>query len=70
VTVTMWEVRAAPGRLDDLIAYLRDAVPGATLYRDIAEERLVAIIPGETAVPGPPAELVARAPHAWTFEQV
>lgn len=70
MTVTMWEVRAAPGRLDDLIAYVRGVLPTATLYRGTAEERLVAIFPADVAMPGPPAELVARAPHAWTFEQV
>jgi hypothetical protein len=68
VTITMWEVRAAPGRLDDLIAYVRNEIPAATLYR--GEDRLVAIYDAGTAAPEPPAELVARAPHAWDFERV
>jgi hypothetical protein len=63
----MWEVRAAEGRLADLIAYLLTTVPAGTQVYQSADERVVVI--GET-VPGPPADLVARAPHVWDFERV
>lgn len=67
MTILMWEVRAAEGRLDDLIAYLLTTVPGGTQVYQGADERVVVI--GET-VPEPPADLVARAPHVWDFERV
>jgi hypothetical protein len=66
MTVTMWEVRAAPGRLDDLVAHLLGWQPaGVQIYK--GEDRVVVI---GTAVPGPPADLMARAPHSWVFERV
>ena len=70
--VLMWEVRAAEGRLDELVAYVeRLADPRAQLYRaDGPDPRLVLIDPSGRGVDGVPAELMARAPHAWRFEAV
>jgi hypothetical protein len=70
VSVLMWEVKAADGRTDDLVAYVRDhADPAADVYRS-ADERVVVIDPTGHGLPEVPAELVARAPHAWAFEPV
>jgi hypothetical protein len=64
--VFMWETRAADGRRDELVAYLTSWASGDTqLYAD--QERVVVI---GAAVPEPPAELMARAPHAWDFERL
>jgi hypothetical protein len=70
--VLMWEVRAAPGRLDDLVAYVgANADPAAQLYRaDGPDPRLVLIDPTGRGVDDVPAELVARPAHAWRFEPV
>lgn len=68
----MWEVRAAPGRLDDLVAHVVAATdPAAQVYRaDDGDPRVVVIDPTGRGVPGVPAELVARAPHEWRFVPV
>ena len=66
----MWEVVAAPGRLDDLVAWtLAHAPPEAAIYRS-ADGRVVVIVPAGAAPPAPPGELVARDPHGWDFEPV
>lgn len=66
----MWEVVAAPGRLDDLVAWvLAVTVEPARVYRS-TEDRVVVIDPDGDSPPEPPAELVARPPHAWDFEPV
>ncbi|WP_432570210.1 hypothetical protein [Kineococcus sp. SYSU DK005] len=70
----MWEVRAAEGRLDDLVDWLRGAVrTGWT--RDVyvsADERIVVIATGQgpLQLPEPPAALVRRAPHQWSFRKI
>jgi hypothetical protein len=71
-TVVMWEVRAADGRLDELVAYvLAHADPSAQVYRAHgAEPRVVVIDPTGQGVPDLPPELSARPPHAWRFERV
>jgi len=66
----MWEVVAAPGRLDDLVAWVLDHAPAAAQVYRSADARVVAIDPGGGAPPDPPPELVARPPHAWDFEPV
>ena len=68
----MWEVRAADGRLDDLVAYVSaHADPSAQVLRsDGADLRVVVIDPTERGLPDVPAELVARPPHEWRFEPV
>lgn len=68
----MWEVRAADGRLDDLVAYVTaHADPAAQVFRSNgAEPRVVVIDPTGRGVPDVPPELIARPPHAWPFEPV
>jgi hypothetical protein len=68
----MWEVRAADGRLDDLVAYASaQADPSAQIYRSDGDgPRVVVIDPTERGLPDVPAELIARPPHAWTFQAV
>ena len=68
----MWEVRAAPGRLADLVAYVdAHADASAQVFRaDEPEPRVVVIDPSDRGVPDVPEDLVARRPHAWHFEAV
>jgi hypothetical protein len=68
----MWEVRAAPGRLDELVAFVdAHADPTAQVYRaDGPDPRVVVIDPSGHGVDGVPAELLARPPHRWLFEAV
>jgi hypothetical protein len=68
----MWEVRAADGRLDELVAYAdRNAAPDALLFRAGGPDpRVVVIDPSGRGLPDVPADLIARPPHAWRFEQV
>jgi len=72
VTTLMWEVQAAGGRLEELVAYVRaHADPAAQVFRsDAAGPRVVVIDPTGRGLPDVPAELVARAPHEWHFEPV
>jgi len=71
VTTLMWEVRAAEGRLAELVEWvLANAGPDAVVYRSGDDERVVLIGPPEAGPGEPPAELVRRAPHAWTFDRV
>jgi hypothetical protein len=66
----MWEARAADRRADDLLTWVLDhASPGADVYRS-ADGRVVVIDATGTALPEPPADLVARPPHAWHFTPV
>lgn len=68
----MWEVRAAPGRLAELVAYVdAHADPSAALYvADDTDPRVVLIDPSERGIADVPAELVARPAHTWVFEPV
>lgn len=68
----MWEVRAAAGRLDDLVAYVDGhADPGASIFRSAEPDpRVVVIDPSGQGISDVPDELVARPPHAWPFEAV
>ena len=73
--VTMWEVRAADGQLEQLLAWVRPRLAEtAQLYRSAAgDPRLVVLDPtGEVAdrLAGVPPALIARPPHAWEFEAV
>jgi hypothetical protein len=78
----MWEVRAQPARLADLIAWVCDtALPeiehsplhvSSDVYSS-ADHRLVVISKWRSdpmPLREPPAQLVARAPHSWDFTQV
>ena len=77
----MWEVRAASGRVGELLAWVIDAVGAldADVYRSTGQlaDLVVAIValpagwrPGEPVLPEPPAELVARPAQGWAFAQV
>lgn len=68
--VVMWEGRAAEGRLEELIAYVRaHAAAQAQIYRGAdGPPRVVVIDPSGVGITGVPAELLARAPHQWEFE--
>jgi hypothetical protein len=68
----MWEVRAAEGRLAELVAYVDGhADPAAQVYRSEGlEPRVVVIDPTDRGIVDVPAELVARPPHAWQFVAV
>ena len=72
MTVLMWEVRAAAGRIDELVEYVcAHADPQAQVYRaDDADPRVVVIDPSGRGVGDVPGELVARPGHQWSFEQV
>jgi hypothetical protein len=74
----MWEVRAAPGALAELLAWVERQLPAvlgaaaADLYT-AADDRIVVILrsaPGAdrpVRLPEPPAALLARPPHQWPF---
>jgi hypothetical protein len=68
----MWEVRAADGRLDELVAFvLAAADPSAQVFRaDAPDPRVVLLDPSGHGISDVPAELVARPPHAWSFQAV
>ena len=68
----MWEARAAPGRLAELVAFVCNvADPAAQVYHSAGPDlRVVLIDPSERGITDVPDELVARAPHAWRFEPV
>jgi hypothetical protein len=72
VSTLMWEVRAAPGRVDELVAYVQaHADAAAQVYRsEGAEPRVVVIDPTGRGLPDVPDELLARPPHVWPFERV
>ncbi len=75
----MWEVRAVPGALPELLAWVERQLPDvlepgadADLYT-AADDRIVVILrsPAGAArparLPDPPAELLARPAHQWPF---
>jgi hypothetical protein len=70
--ILMWEVRAAPGREDELLRHVLDAVaPEAQVFRSAdPPPRVVVLDPTGRGVPGVPADLVARPPHEWRFQSV
>ena len=71
VTVTvMWEVVAAAGQFDDLLAWVLDAAPpGAAVYRS-TDNRVVVIDPAGADPGSPPPHLTARPPHSYPFHPV
>jgi hypothetical protein len=75
VDTLMWEVRAAPGRMAELLAWV-GALPapadgGSADVYTATDDRLVVILhtPGHRPppLPDPPAHLLARPPHQWPF---
>jgi hypothetical protein len=75
MATTMWEIRAAGGRLDELLEWVLGRVdPSARVYRsNTGEERMVVIDSTGQAgrqLADPPAELIARPGHVWEFSPV
>lgn len=75
MTVTMWEVRAADGQVEQLLAWLLPRLDGsAQVYRSSGgEPRVVVLDPtGEVTgrLAGVPPGLIARPAHAWQFDEV
>jgi hypothetical protein len=82
VTVRMWEARAYPGRLAELLSWVcDDALPGVEseplhLVSEVfaaPDDRVVVISRwrGEPVpLVDPPGRLVARPPHSWDFTPV
>ncbi|WP_034087349.1 hypothetical protein [Streptacidiphilus albus] len=72
----MWEVRAVPGALDELLAWverqLAERGAGADVYL-AADDRIVVILRttdgggAPVRLPEPPAGLLARPVHQWPF---
>jgi len=75
----MWEAAAAPGRVDDLVAWVREeALPelgsaDARLFRS-SDDRVVVIASVDGAerprIAADPADLVRRPPHQWRFDEL
>ena len=66
----MWEVRAADGRNDELVAWaIEHAAAGASVYRS-ADGRVVVIDESGVGLPDAPPDLIARPPHVWRFKRV
>jgi hypothetical protein len=72
MSTIMWEVRALPGTVDELVAFVVAAAdPAAQIYRSAGPEpRVVVIDPTGRGVPDVPGGLIARPPHSWPFEPV
>lgn len=69
-TTVMWEVKAADGRADELVAHvLANADPASDVYRS-RDGRVVVIDPTGRGPGEVPSELVVRPPHVWPFERV
>jgi len=78
----MWEVRAAPNRLAELVVWVREAAVPDLLGQDgcqlvdvfdASDERVVVIarFDGPAArLPEPPAELLRRPAHTWPFRHL
>jgi hypothetical protein len=64
----MWEVRAAPGRRDELLAWVDDTIRrDADIYLG-GQDRIVVIARGVEKLPEPPEQLLARPVHQWPFQ--
>ncbi|MFC1411739.1 hypothetical protein ACEZCY_21000 [Streptacidiphilus sp. N1-12] len=70
----MWEVRSAPGRLAELLAWVQLLPPppgGSADVYTAADDRVVVILhtPGHRPppLPAPPPDLLSRPPHQWPF---
>ncbi len=71
----MWEIRAADGRLDELLDWALGRLdPTARVYRSNAGEPRMVVIDrtGQAArqLADPPTELIARPGHSWEFSPV
>ena len=75
MATVMWEIRAAEGRLDELLDWVLGRVdPSARIYRSNNGEPRAVVIDGTgqagRQLANPPAELIARPGHAWQFSPV
>jgi hypothetical protein len=77
----MWEVRAAPGRREELVNWVEDivmpeilALPPGPLTADVytGEDHVVLIVrcTVQPTLPAPPPELIARSPEQWPFRRI
>ena len=71
----MWEIRAAEGRLDELLDWALGRLdPAARVYRSNGGEARMVVIDGtgqaSRQLADPPAELIARPGHSWEFSPV
>lgn len=71
----MWEIRAAEGRLDELLDWALGRLdPTARVYRSNGGEARMVVIDGTGQAAGqladPPAELIVRAGQSWEFSPV
>jgi hypothetical protein len=68
----MWEVRAAAGRLDELVAFVTAAAdPSAQVFRSgDPDDRVVVLDPSGAGIAEVPDELISRPPHVWSFDEV
>lgn len=75
MTTTMWEARAIQGRAAELLDWVAARIADeAQLFTSAGDGNRVVVIDPTGAVSlaltEVPADLVARAPHAWDFEPV
>jgi hypothetical protein len=74
VTTRMWEVRAADGRVEDLLRWALEAVADrpAEVYRGAGSDagRVVVLLADGSDLPEPPAGLAARRAGSWLFDRV
>lgn len=81
VIARMWEAKAAPGRVADLVAWVCDtALPqaehdprhaGAEVFASTDRVVVIGRWRGEPQpLPAPPDDLVARPPHEWDFTPI
>jgi hypothetical protein len=82
VIVRMWEARAHPRHLTELLAWVCDTALAAIEVEPLhvasevfssTDDRVVVISKWRSQprpLPDPPPELVARPPHSWDFTQV
>lgn len=82
VIVRMWEVRAEPARLAELIAWICDTALPEIEHSPLhivsevfssTDNRAVVISKWRSNpldLPAPPLRLVTRPPHVWDFTQV
>lgn len=81
VIVRMWEVRARPGRVPELVGWVCETgIPavepdprhaGTEVFSSTDRVVVISRWRGDPVpLPDPPTELVARPPHSWDFTPV
>lgn len=67
----VWEARARPGRLGELLAAVLAALPAqAMVLASPEQDRVVALAPASVSVPSPPGGLLDRPAGSWRFDRV